>query len=73
MFTIYLIISQVAKTDVVAANNRERNGANDEHNNTSPHWSKAAAMHSRIAIFFPKGSNTNFLYIVGFAGALLKT
>lgn len=69
VFIVYLIISWVAKTDVVAANNRERNGANDERNNTSPHWSKADAMHCRTAFFFPKGSNTCFLYIAGFADA----
>lgn len=72
VFIVYLIISRVAKTDVAAANNRERNGANDEHNNTLPHWSKAAAMHCRTIFFFPKGPNTCFLYIAGFADALLK-
>lgn len=64
MFIVYLIIPWVAKTDVVAADNRERNGANDECSNTSPHWTKTASMHCGTAFFCPKGCNTYFLYIV---------
>lgn len=48
---VYLIISWTAKTDAVAADNRERNGANDECSNTSPHWTKAASMHCGTAFF----------------------
>lgn len=64
MFIVYLIIPWVAKTDVVAADNRERNEPNDECSNTSPHWIKAASVHCGTAFFYPKGSNTYFLYIV---------
>lgn len=51
---VYLIISWTAKTDAVAADNRERNGANDECSNTSPHWTKAASMHCGTAFFVLK-------------------
>lgn len=76
VFRVYLIISWVAKTDVVVANNRERNGANDECNNTSPHWRKAVAMYCRTAFFFffsfSKGSNIHSGYIAGVADAFFK-
>lgn len=69
VFIVCLIISWVAKTDVVAANNSERNGANDERNNTCPHWSNAGLCTAEQRNFFAaKGSNTCFLYIMRFAG-----